>query len=95
VAQYIYAGTITYSNTSNRNTALSAIETELANWPTITGIATAYPAGVNTSGSTVLTISLLVPDEATVDGFRNAMVSKWSAGVRSASVLAISKLGGA
>jgi hypothetical protein len=76
-------GNITYSNQTTRNAAVTAINNVLASYPEVTGTASAFPAGVATSGTTVLTFSLSVPDSTDIEAFRVAMLTAWAQGTRS------------
>lgn len=77
---YIVIGRLTYSTQTNRNTALNAINNTLANF-TYQGVDTSLPAGVTTSGTTIITISIQVND-ADVDTIRMALLSSWTIAAR-------------
>lgn len=76
---YIY-GSINYANATARNNALSAINTTLSSY-SVTNVATALPAGVNTSGTTALTISIEVSD-AQVEAVRMSLLTAWTGQTR-------------
>ena len=67
---YIITGTATYSSQTNRNAAQTAIAAALTG---TTAVATKYPAGLATSGTTGLTLSVQVDSDAQVDLIREAI----------------------
>jgi len=77
---YLVYGTITYSTAANRNSALSAINNALLSY-SATGVTTAFPSGVNTSGTAALTVSLQVPDHQ-VEGVNDALRTAWTSVTR-------------
>lgn len=76
---YLVVGNITYSNTGNRNSALSAINSALSAF-TYESVETIYTAGVNNSGNTV-TISVRISD-ADVEAVRAALLAAWTVATR-------------
>ena len=54
---YNITGSVTFSSQANRDAALTRVNTALSSYA-LTNVATVYPAGVNTSGTTAITISL-------------------------------------
>ncbi len=67
---YYFTGTLTYSSQANRNSAQSALAPLVAG---LTPFAGKYPAGLNTSGTTVLTVSFQVEDDSGIDALRESM----------------------
>lgn len=76
---YRITGSITYSNTTNRNTANTAVATALSGY-SYTGVTSMYSSGINLSGNTV-TISIEVSD-ADVSAINQALITAWSGPAR-------------
>ena len=79
-----------YSNSSNRNSALTAINSALSAY-SVQGVATSQPAGVNTSGTAGITISISCKD-ADVEPLRTALLTAWSSGTRASTGQYISEV---
>jgi hypothetical protein len=73
---YLIHGNITYSTAGNRNSALSAIQTTMASY-SYENVTSLVPAGINSSGTAALTISITVSD-ADVEAVRMALKTAWT-----------------
>lgn len=62
MATYTITGTVIYSSQANRDAALTRVNTALVG-QSYTNVATSLPAGVNTSGTTGLSVSIQIPDD--------------------------------
>jgi hypothetical protein len=81
IMSYLVYGNLAYSNASNRNTALTNINNTLAGYGVENVAVNGFAAGVNTSGSTGLTISIRCSD-AEVEALRVALKTAWTSGTR-------------
>lgn len=89
---YYVTGTITYTTANNRNSANSALQAVLDNYAGIVnGVETAISAGLSTSGSTGLNISVSVPDEY-IEQFRLDILGAWSGNARSSVYVGVFKV---
>lgn len=68
---FAVTGTVTYSSQTNRDAALTRVNSALAAYSYISQT-TAFPGGVNTSGTTVITFSLVFTD-STIDNANACM----------------------
>jgi hypothetical protein len=85
---YYITGTLTFSNTNGRNTALAAVQAvDLGSTTTWSG--GTYPAGINTSGSTGLTFSFVAPDEVEARRYGREIFDAFSPSVRNAGHLSV------
>jgi hypothetical protein len=75
---YRIAVNCTYSSTTNRDAVQTTVTNLLAGY-TYTPIAGRWPAGINTSGTAGLTISIEVPDEETARNIGAELVSTLNA----------------
>ena len=91
MAQYRVVGNLTYATTANRNTALTAINSVVAAYNVVNTGTGAITGGVNTSGTTALTISLVCPTETIAEQFRISLLSAWTAAPRTAGFVAITR----
>lgn len=87
---YNIVGNITYSTAGNRTTALNAINAVLANYTT-TGVTTTIAAGVNTAGTTGITISIQCSD-TDVNALRAALIPAWTGVARTAAFVGVFKV---
>lgn len=78
---YLIVGNLAYSNQSNRNTAQTNINNVLASYSTTAVASTGIAAGVNASGTTALTISILCND-SDAEALRMALLTAWTSGTR-------------
>lgn len=76
---YLILGSLTYASQANRDSAKTSILAVLATYPQITGVTTGLTSGVNTPSTTVLTISMQVPDATTAELVRVSLIAAWSA----------------
>lgn len=78
---YLIYGSLAYSTQANRNTAKTNVDNVLASY-SVTNVAVGgFTAGVNTSGTTGLTISIRCSD-ADINALRFALLTAWSSGAR-------------
>ena len=84
---YFITGTLTFASQANRNTAQTALNAvPHGNAVAWTG---KYPAGIATSGSTVLTVSFSVPTDAEARTFTRALFNSYATLVRNSGHLAV------
>ena len=85
--QYAIYGELTYANGGTASTRRTAMQTVLSNHPNVQGWnGSIFTSGIGGSGSTV-TISLIAPDESTMQAFRDDLRPEWSASTRNAGYI--------
>jgi len=77
---YLIVANLNYTTQANRNTALTNINNVLAGY-TVTSVASSQPAGVNTNGTTGITISIECND-ADANALSAALLPAWTATAR-------------
>lgn len=92
MATYLILGTITYSTTAGRTTAMTAMNNAVNANANVTAVAIgALPAGINTTGTAGVNISLRCADTATADSFRFTFLTAWSSAARTSNSIMIVK----
>lgn len=85
MARYLVYGTINYSSTANRTTAMSAMNTVVNADNGVTPLAIGTFAAGITNVSNAVNIGLVCDDEATAESFRAAFLTAWTGSARSTS----------
>jgi hypothetical protein len=89
---YYIVGTLTYASTTNRNAALTAAQ-GVSLGSAVPWAGGLYPAGINSSGSTVLTISYELTGSGTeARAINRALFNAISQTVRNAGHLALFRI---
>lgn len=87
---YYITGTLTFSNSSGRNSARTSAEAvplgSVTPWSDGT-----YPAGISTSGNAVMTFSFVAPDETEARRYARAVFDAFAPNVRNAGHLSTVK----
>ena len=87
---YLITGSITYSTTNARNSALTALNDALASSP-VTPVAGVYAAGVNNPTGNVITISVTC-DDSVVESVREAFRVAWTSQTKSTVQMGAAKI---
>ena len=87
---YYATGRVVYSTANNKNTAMTNMQNVLNSFPNVIGYTSAYPAGLNSESTTVVTFSLEVPD-ADVNTFRSQFATAWGSAAKTSGQTGVSK----
>ena len=93
MATYRLTGTLTFASNNARNSAETALLTELQSLPSATAWAGVYPAGLVRAGTGVLTVSYEVTDLASADTLLDRLLTVIASWPRSAGHLSTSRSG--
>jgi len=82
--QYLLAGSVTFSSQTNRDAALTRVNSALLSYSYTVGTSV-FPSGVNTSGTTVITFSLIFNDIDTANSCLGSVMAALTASNRHTS----------